>query len=319
MSNTKVNILEDVALAPLSTYAIGGEARYFAKPETSGELLEALTWADKNKQSVFVLGGGSNTLISDKGYNGLVIKLNNQKISKKEWGERKIELEVGSGVSLGALVQFCSTAQKFITGLEWAAGIPGCVGGAVFGNAGAFGESMGNRVKSVYAYNITEQSFETYKKEDCNFGYRNSLFKHGNKIIWSVSLDLESGDSVIARKTILEHLKERKEKQPLEYPSAGSVFKNPSIQELDTNNSNNEEILSLFKETIPAGWLIEKSDLKGYRIGNAQIAIKHCNFFINLGEAKAQDIYSLILLAQKTVLEKFNLKLIPEINFLGEF
>jgi UDP-N-acetylmuramate dehydrogenase len=319
MSKTKVYILEDVALAPLSTYAIGGEARYFAKPETSGELLEVLTWADKNNQSVFILGGGSNTLISDKGYNGLVIKLGNQKISKKEWGERKIELEVASGVSLGTLVQFCSTAQKFITGLEWAAGIPGCVGGAVFGNAGAFGESMGKRVKSVYVYNITKHIFETYKKEDCNFGYRDSLFKQGNKIIWSINLDLESGDAVTGRETILKHLKERKEKQPLEYPSAGSVFKNPSIQELDLNNSNKEEILSLFTETIPAGWLIEKSGLKGYRIGNAQVALKHCNFFINLGGAKAQDVYLLILLVQKTVLEKFNLKLIPEINFLGEF
>jgi UDP-N-acetylmuramate dehydrogenase len=319
MSRTKVNILENVILAPLSTYAIGGEARYFAKPETSGELLKVLTWADKNNQSIFILGGGSNTLISDKGYNGLVIKLGNQKISKKEWGERKIELEVSSGISLGALVQFCSTAQKFITGFEWATGIPGCVGGAVFGNAGAFGENMGKRVKSVYVYNITEHIFETYKKEDCNFSYRNSLFKQGNKIIWSVNLDLENGDSIIGRKIILEHLKERKEKQPLEYPSAGSIFKNPSITELDINNSNREEILSLFKETIPAGWLIEKSGLKGYRIGNAQIANKHCNFFINLGEARAQDVYSLILLAQKTVLEKFNLKLIPEINFLGEF
>jgi UDP-N-acetylmuramate dehydrogenase len=319
MSKTKVNILEHVTLAPLATYAIGGEAKYFAKPKNSGELLEALTWADKNNQSVFILGGGSNILISDKGYNGLVIKLNNQKIDKKEWGGKKIELEVGSGVSLGTLVQFCNTAQKFITGLEWAAGIPGCVGGAVFGNAGAFGESMGQKVKSVYVYNRVEHTFETYKKEACNFSYRNSLFKQGNKIIWSVNLDLENGDSAIGRKTILEHLKERKEKQPLEYPSAGSVFKNPSIKELDTHNSNREEILFLFKETIPAGWLIERSGLKGYRIGNAQIAMKHCNFFINLGGAKAQDVYSLILLAQKAVLEKFNLKLIPEINFLGEF
>ncbi|HPS28367.1 MAG TPA: UDP-N-acetylmuramate dehydrogenase [Candidatus Paceibacterota bacterium] len=319
MSLTKVKILENVSLAPLTTYAIGGSARYFARPKTSGELLEALDWAEKNKQLVYILGGGSNLLISDKGYDGLIIKLNNQQINEKEAGTKTVLLEAGGGLGLGALLQFCNTAPKFVTGLEWSAGIPGCVGGAVFGNAGAFGQSMQDKVQSVYVYDLVERNFKTYKNTDCAFGYRQSLFKQGQKIIWSVSLKLELGDAVTGRQMILDHLKERKQKQPLEYPSAGSVFKNVPIQQLDKNLPDRTEILQLFKETIPAGWLIEKSGLKGYRIGNAQVSPKHCNFLINLGGAKAQDIFALIQLIQKTVSEKFNLKLVPEINFLGKF
>ncbi len=319
MSKAGTHILENVSLAPLTTYLIGGKAKYFTRPKTPGQLLEALDWAEKNKQPVYVLGGGSNILVSDKGYEGLVIKLDNQKINKKEWGESKVELGVGSGVSLGALVQFCSATSQFLTGLEWAAGIPGSVGGAVFGNAGAFGGSMQDQIESVYAYDTLERAFKTYKNADCGFGYRNSLFKQGGKIIWSVSFSLESGNLQLGREKILNYLNERKQKQPLEYPSAGSVFKNPSLKELNKDLKSSTEIFSLFKENIPAGWLIEKSGLKGQRIGNAQISPKHCNFFVNLGEARSQDVFSLISLAQQAVLEKFNLKLVPEINFLGEF
>lgn len=318
MSKIGINILENISLASLITYHIGGMAKYFVRPKTSGELLEALDWAEKNKQPIYILGGGSNILVSDKGYEGLIIKLDNQEINKKEWGDNKITLEVGSGVSLGTLIQFCSAPNNFLTGLEWAAGIPGCVGGAVFGNAGAYGESMQDRVETVYVYDIKERTFKTYKNSACNFGYRSSIFKQGGSIIWSVSLNLSMGDPIIGQAKILEHLKERKLKQPLEYPSAGSVFKNPSLKELG-GLKNSEEIFSLFKENIPAGWLIEQCGLKGYQIGQAQISPKHANFFVNLGEAKAQDVFALIELAKTKVFEKFGCQLIPEINFLGNF
>jgi UDP-N-acetylmuramate dehydrogenase len=318
MSKIGINILKHISLASLTTYHLGGIAKYFVKPKTSGELLEALDWAEKNKQPIYILGGGSNILVSDKGYEGLIIKLDNQEINRKEWGDNKITLEVSSGVSLRTLVQFCSTPDNFLTGLEWATGIPGCVGGAVFGNAGAFGGSMGERIKSVYVYDTSERSFKAYNNSDCKFGYRTSLFKQGGKIIWSVSLELGKGDPKIGREKILEYLKERKLKQPLEYPSAGSVFRNSSMKELDSLK-NSEEISSLFKDSIPAGWLIEQCGLKGYQIGRAQISPKHANFFINLGGAKAQDVFALIELAKTKVFEKFGYQLIPEINFLGNF
>lgn len=312
------NILQNVSLSQFTTYKIGGVADYFTKPKTSGELLESLNWAEKNNQSIYILGGGSNLLVSDKGYVGLIIKLDNQKISKKEWGDNKIDLEIGSGISLGKLIQFCSSTDNFFTGLEWAAGIPGSIGGAIFGNAGAFQRSMQDSVKSVYAYDIDKRVFKTYNKTDCKFGYRNSIFKQRGIIIWSVSLELQKGNSTIGRKTMLEHLKERKDKQPLEYPSAGSVFKNPTLQELK-GSENIEKMTTLFKDNVPAGWLIDQCGLKGYQIGQAQISPKHANFFINLGKAKSQDVFNLITLAQSKVFEKFNCHLIPEINFLGDF
>ena len=147
MSKTGIDVSKNIYLAPFTTYHIGGIAKYFVRLKTSGELLETLDWAEKNKQPIYILGGGSNLLVSDKGYKGLVIKLDNQKINRKEWGDNKIILEVGSGVGLGALIQFCGAAKTFLTGLEWAAGIPGSIGGAVFGNAGAFGESIQDRVE----------------------------------------------------------------------------------------------------------------------------------------------------------------------------
>jgi UDP-N-acetylmuramate dehydrogenase len=312
------NILQNVSLSQFTTYKIGGVTDYFTKPKTSGELLESLNWAEKNNQSIYILGGGSNLLVSDKGYVGLIIKLDNQKISKKEWGDNKIDLEIGSGISLGKLIQFCSSTDNFFTGLEWAAGIPGSIGGAIFGNAGAFQRSMQDSVKSVYAYDIDKRIFKTYNKIDCKFGYRNSIFKQGGIIIWSVSLELQKGNSTIGRKTMLEHLKERKDKQPLEYPSAGCVFKNPTLQELK-GSENIEKMTALFKDNVPAGWLIDQCGLKGYQIGQAQISPKHANFFINLGKAKSQDVFNLITLAQSKVFEKFNCHLIPEINFLGDF
>jgi len=315
----KIKLLENVSLAPLTTYNIGGKARYFARPSTPGELLETLNWAEKHKQSVYILGGGSNILVSDKGYDGLVIKPSNQQINSKVLSARNVELRVGGGLSLRSLLQFCNTATKFFTGLEWSAGIPGSVGGAVYGNAGAFGQSMEDIVRSVYAYDLREGVFKTYKNDDCHFGYRHSLFQQEKKIIWSIFLRLEVGNATTGRQIILDHLKERKQKQPLEYPSAGSVFKNVSIMELDKSLSSSAEILPLFKETIPAGWLIERSGLKGCRIGNAEVSPKHCNFLVNLGGARAQDIFALIQLVQKNVWGKFKLKLIPEINFLGEF
>ena len=318
MSKTGINVSKNISLAPFTTYHIGGIAKYFVRPKTSGELLEALDWAEKNEQPIYILGGGSNLLVSDKGYEGLIIKLDNQEINRKEWGDNKITLEVGSGVGLGTLIQFCSATKTFLTGLEWAAGIPGSIGGAVFGNVGSFGESIQDRVESVYVYNTEERAFKTYKNSDCEFGYRNSIFKQGKNIIWSVSLNMTIGDAEIGHEKILNHLKERKQKQPLDYPSAGSVFKNPSIKELG-NLKNSEEILFLFKENIPAGWLIEQCGLKGYQIGQAQISSKHANFFINLGGAKAQDVFNLIKLAKTKVWEKFGCRLIPEINFLGNF
>jgi len=312
------NILRNVSLSQFTTYNLGGVADYFTKPKTSGELLESLNWAEKNNQPIYILGGGSNLLVSDKGYAGLIIKLDNQEISKKEWGDNKIDLEIGSGISLGKLIQFCSSTDNFLTGLEWAAGIPGSLGGAIFGNAGAFQRSMQDSVKSVYAYDIDKHVFKSYNKTDCKFGYRSSIFKQGGMIIWSVSLEVQKGDSKIGQAKIREHLKERIEKQPLEYPSAGSVFKNPTLKELE-DSENIEKITALFKDNVPAGWLIDQCGLKGYQIGQAQISPKHANFFVNLGEAKAQDVFNLIAFAQSKVFEKFNCHLIPEINFLGDF
>jgi UDP-N-acetylmuramate dehydrogenase len=258
-------IRKNVPLAPYTTFKIGGKAKYFYEAKSKEDLVKAIKAAKEAGLPFFILGGGSNVLVSDKGFDGLVIKIQNTKYEIQD-----TRIVADAGVLLSKLVD--ESVKVGLTGLEWAAGIPGTVGGAVRGNANAFGVSMSDVVKNIRNY------------ED---------------IILSVELELKKGDREKSKKMIKEYLEYRDKRHPLEYPSAGCIFKNP--------------------EGDFAGRLIEQCGLKGKKEGGAMFSKKHGNFIVNLGNAKAKDVIKLINLCKKKVREKFRIELEEEIEYLGEF
>ena len=340
-----MKIQKNILLAPYTTFKIGGAAKFFCEVKNEEEILEALKFAREKNLSVFVLGGGSNLLVSDKGFDGLVIKIQNSKFKIQN-----LLVECGAGIALSKAV---NELTKFgLTGLEWAAGIPGgTIGGAVRGNAGAFGSSMGEIVESVKALEISKNSCHSEPRllsrgeesransrsfstgsfasayqpllrmtaEDCQFSYRNSIFKHNpNLIILSATLKLKKGNKVESEKKIKEILAMRKEKQPMEFPSPGSFFKNPITKdkklirqfEIDTGKK-------LKDNKIPAGYLIDQLDLRGKRIGGAMVSEKHANFIVNTSNANAENVIMLTAIIKTKVRNKFGIQLQEEVQMVG--
>ncbi len=286
--------------------------------ENNDEIKEALEFAEKNKLEVFVLGGGSNLLISDKGFDGLVIRIMNYELRIKN-----NRIFIGSGLALMKLVN--ESVKYNLTGLEWAAGIPGTVGGAIANNAGAFRRSISDVIEEVEILKTGKLgNWETgkLKNKECQFSYRSSIFKKEKKyIILNAVLKLSKGNQEESRKTIAEILKSRREKQPLEYPSAGSVFRNPIVDDNHLAKLIKEypELKNIAKNnTIPAGWLIGQIDgLKNKKIGGAMISEKHCNFIVNFNNAKAEDVVILISLIKQKVRMHFGIQLREEIEYVG--
>ena len=284
-------IKTNIPLKNYTTFKIGGPAKYFYTVKTKEDLIKATRMAKKNNLPFFILGGGSNLLVSDKGFEGLVIRIKNQESRIKNQA-----IYVEAGVLLSNLVN--TTLENDLSGLEWAIGIPGTAGGAIRGNAGAFKKSMKDVIKQVEVFDLKTEKIKILKNEDCQFEYRDSIFKKTpNLIILSAILKLKKGDKRETEKKMKENLDYRKKYQPLNVCSAGSIFKNPK---------------NLF-----AGELIEKCGLKGRKIGEAQISKKHANFIENLGEAKAEDVRKLINLIKEKVKENFGVELKEEIQFLG--
>jgi len=340
-------VKENVSLAKYTTFKIGGPARYFFVAKTAKDVILGIKAAKKCKIPFFILGAGSNLLVADEGYNGLIIKIKNQKPKIKNTnlprtapptaglvrgqkspkqslrdatGQAKI-IECGAGVKLADLVKL--SLDRGLTGLEWAAGIPGTVGGAIYGNAGAFGGSMGSVVESLKVLKASGFRFQvlSFKNKYCKFGYRDSIFKYNkNLIILSCGLQLERGDKKEIENEIKENLKKRKKTQPLDFPSAGSIFKNFTPPTAGpTAGPKLFKELEKFKKTgiIPAAYLIEKCAISGKKIGGAKISKKHANFILNSGEAKATDVKKLIDLIRKKVENKFGIILEEEICYLG--
>jgi len=285
------NFEKNIKLASHTTFKIGGPAKYFFKAKTKIELIGAIGESKKIKIPVFILGQGSNLLISDKGFDGLVIKVQNSKLEIKG-----LKIFAEAGVLLSKIVK--ESGEKGLSGLEWAGGIYGTVGGAVKGNAGAFGGEIKDVIEEVEVYDIKTEKIKIFKAKECCFKYRESIFKkRENLIIISALFKLKKGKKNKIKRNIKNYLDYRAKNHPLNFPSAGSVFKNPSKKS--------------------AGELIGKCGLAGKTIGQAQISSKHSNFIINLGGAKAFDVLSLINLAKKEVKDEFGIELKEEIKYLG--
>ena len=309
-----IEIKENFSLSELTTFHVGGPARYFSEVKTSQELKEALIWSRENKQPFFVLGGGSNVLFSDNGFPGLVIRL---KMDQIRLGEDGTSLIAQSGARLAQLVNM--TAEKGLTGLEWAAGIPGTVGGAICGNAGAFGSDMGKNVEQLEIWNVSQEKLEFKNQSDCHFAYRSSFFKKNrDQIILSATLRLAKGNVEQIKSQVAENIARRLSKQPKGVMSAGSFFKNPQV--FDQALIEKFEKMNNVKakdHKLPAGWLIDQAELTGKKVDGAMVSLQHGNFIVNTGSAKAENIIILASLIKQKVRNIFGVELEEEVEYVG--
>lgn len=276
-----------------TTFRIGGPADYFLLPSTAEEVKKILEICKEKELPYFILGNGSNLLVSDEGYCGVIIQL------YRNYGGITVEgtdIRAGAGALLSQIASAAKNAS--LTGFEFAGGIPGTLGGAVVMNAGAYGGEMKDVLKEVTV--MTEQGeIMTIPAEKLEMGYRTSLVKKAGYLVLEAVISLKAGD-VEEIKAIMKDLTEKRvSKQPLEYPSAGSTFKRP--------------------EGNFAGKLIMDAGLRGYQVGGAQVSEKHCGFVINKGNATAADVCGLMKDVQEKVQEQFGVTLEPEVKFLGEF
>ncbi len=286
-------IQEQVSLKEHTSYKIGGKARYFVVAQSKKDVVDVLNWSKEHQQSLYILGRGSNILISDQGWDGLVIDLSG--MTAVEWSTNQVVCECG--VLLHTFV--IEAVNRGVAGLEQLAGIPGSVGGAVIMNAGAFGQTISDHLVSVEGIDQSTAQLWKRSKADLDFGYRTSSLKNQDALILSARFTLPQGDQDALKAKVSAILEKRKAKQPIQHPSCGSVFKRPPGNY--------------------AGALIEQCGLKGYRIGSAQISEKHANFIINDAEATAENVRALIAHAQKRVFESSGVLLEPEVIFVGQF
>ncbi|MCQ3937901.1 MAG: UDP-N-acetylmuramate dehydrogenase [Chloroflexi bacterium] len=287
-------VQENVPLAPFTSARIGGPADVLLTVKSADELAGAMQLIWEHGMPYYILGGGSNVLVSDRGFRGVAV-LNRAKEVRFETGSQPT-VWCEAGVVIANLARRC--ASKGLAGLEWSAAVPGTVGGAVYGNAGAFGGDMTHNL--IWAELLTKNGRERFSLEQMGYGYRTSVLKRHEVegIVLSALLKLKNSTKEEVSVKIEQFSERRKATQP-PGASMGSMFKNP--------------------EGDYAGRLIEAAGLKGARIGSAEISTLHGNFFINHGETKAEDIRALIHLAQKTVFEKFNVKLELEIELVGDW
>jgi UDP-N-acetylmuramate dehydrogenase len=312
---------QNVPLQDYSRYKIGGPAAYFLEVSSKEELLVGLKeWRKMSakfpteSKKVYVLGDGTNLLISEKGFDGLII--HNLITGIKQNGETLI---VGSGVLTSDLLNYC--IENSLSGLEWAGGLPGTIGGAVRGDAGAFGGETKDSVKEVLSINLETLKEITRDKWGCTFAYRYSIFKTEEtkgEMILSVTLNLKKGKQAEVKKAIQEKIDYRNLRHPMEFPSIGSTFKNVKIDKIPEKLK--ETLSASIKidpfPVIPAAKFLIMAGVKGKKIGNAQIAEKHPNFIINLGDAKSKDVRALINFAKDEVKRQFDVALEEEIIYL---
>ena len=274
-----------------TSFRIGGPAEALVVPASRRELRAAVEFAFERDLPWFILGRGTNLLVRDGGVRGLVIKTTRCLRSIAFTG---LEVRVEAGFSLNELA--CEAAARSLSGLAFAAGIPGTVGGGIYMNAGAYGGEIGQMVLSVTAYH-PGRGERSWLREELGFGYRTSRFQDERAIIEEARLRLVPGDAAAIRAEMEDYARRRQEKQPLNLPSAGSVFRRPPGSY--------------------AGALIEEAGLKGLRVGGAQISERHANFIVNLGGARAADVLALIELVRTRVKERTGVLIEPEVEVIG--
>ena len=286
------NVYINEPMSKYTSFKIGGPAECLVKIKTLDQLKSILKYTNENDIKLTIIGNGSNILVSDDGIKGIVVKIEIDNL-EIDIQDKKALITVGGGVKLGLLAQKC--LKQELTGFEFASGIPGTIGGAIRMNAGAHGSEMKDIVKTV---TYVDRNGEIHKIENnqAEFEYRKSLFSHNDYIIVETEIELEKGNANEIKEKMTEYANFRKEKQPIEYPSAGSTFKRGT-------------------DFITAK-LIDECGLKGYQIGGAQISEKHAGFIINKDNATAKDVIKLMEYTKEQVYEKFGKTIEAEIEIL---
>ena len=302
-----MQILENEPMSKHTSFKVGGAARYFAKAESPDDLKKSLDLAREKGLPFFILGNGTNLLVSDKGFDGVIVTLAGDFFSIEDLGNGAFK--VGAATPLGRFAR--SVLKQGFAGIHKLAGIPGTLGGAIYMNAGAYGQEIGNCCTAVTVLDSDGNTRE-YAASECEFGYRQSIFQKDNAIILSATFQLPTAESLGKTSADLEAelaecMAKRKASQPLNMPNAGSTFKRLSAGAADTPTQ------------IAPGYYIEQAGLKGYRIGGAEVSTVHANFIVNAGGATASDIKKLSEFVQSKVAEKFGIQLHREIILLGEF
>ncbi len=286
-----MEILENEELGKHSTFKIGGPAKYYAIPSSVDEVKEAIEYAKDKNLPYLIIGKGSNILFHDRGYDGVVIEIG----SKMQIIERIDDLNIRAeaGASLSALSNYAANAS--LAGLEFAAGIPGTVGGGVTMNAGAYGGEIVDCIQSATVLD-KDGNVRVLQVNELDLSYRSSIIQKEDYIVLDATFQLIPGDENDIRATMRDYNGRRRDKQPLEYASAGSTFKRP-------------------KDNF-AGKLIEDAGLKGYSVGDAQVSEKHCGFVVNKGNATYSDVKAVIEYVQKVVKEQFDVELETEVKIV---
>lgn len=305
-------MLENESLARYTSWKIGGPARFFADVQTPQPLVELLAWARERELPTFILGGGSNVLVSDSGFNGLVVRYRASDYQIEEHGNG-IRVRIEAGAPMAGTVR--KLARQGYAGLEWAEGLPGTIGGAVFGNAGCYGSDTASNLRRAWL--LVDGEIEEWHVEQFEFGYRTSALKRTGargqraavkeklltpdprplaSVVLAAEFALHRADPQEIARRMAETAEQRRNKTP-QGQSCGSVFKNPPGDS--------------------SGRLIEAAGLKGTRVGNAQIAEKHANYIVNLGGARAADVLRLTEIARETVLREFGVALELEVQVIG--
>ena len=307
-----VTFEENTSLAPFTSFQIGGPAQYFARVGSIDDIAEALAFAQRKQLPIFILGGGSNLLISDQGIRGLVIRIENGGVFRDE-----MTIVAGAGAPLSGVVEFA--ADQGLAGIETMAGIPGSVGGAVRGNAGAFGTDIGSHVASVIAFHQKTLETKVFSREECQFSYRNSFFKqHPEWIIFGVSIELTAGDPEPLRAVAAETVAKREAKHPQAAQCAGSFFMNPAVtDDLLRAEFTAETKITPKDDKLPAGWVIQHVGLRGKRVGGAQVSDIHPNYIVNTGTATAEDVIILASLIKQKVRTELDIQLKEEVQMVG--
>jgi UDP-N-acetylmuramate dehydrogenase len=286
------HILLNEPMSKHTTFKIGGPADCLIFPASMDEVKNVFDLLHEYEIPFTVLGNGSNVLVLDKGIRGAIVKFNSP--MSYIYNEKE-HIFVGAGASLKDVSQYA--AKCGLTGMEFAVGIPGSIGGAVFMNAGAYDGEIKNVVRSVKAVTVNGEIVK-YSAAQLAFGYRHSVFQENGYAICEVEIALQEGNPEEIKEKMDGLTKRRESRQPLEMPSAGSTFKRP--------------------QGYFAGTLIEESGLKGFKVGGAQISLKHAGFVVNAGGATAEDVLQLIKEVQKRVYERHGVKLFPEVRMIGE-
>lgn len=305
-------VLENEPLSKHTNFRIGGSAKWLVEVRGVEELQQVIDLAQKNSIPYVVFGGGSNTLASDAGFDGIVIK-----IAMRTYDIYGTRVVAEAGVLSSALAR--ATANAGLKGLAWAISLPGTIGGGVRGNAGCFGGEMKDLLVKIDV--LRDGEIVELTKDELQFSYRESVLKQSTDVVLSASFELEEGDEQELKAELDNKLMKRKSSQPLDAGSAGCLFKNYEIKDEQESQRLTQKLdipsEMLSARRISAGWLIDQLGLKGKQIGKAKISEKHGNFIVNLGGATADEVVQLVALIKTRARNEFGIQLDEEVAYIG--